>query len=701
MICENLRHFRFIMQRFSRYPDGSVDTETISSTEDKGDALVHGRARIKIWSICHRGESYSFPTNMYDPKYPTMDEYIQYLKPYALNPAIEKVFHNANYDLNVFFTSTNAKIWKKFWDTMIGAWMANVALEKGLKSRAPLYGRSLGSLYLSKKMEKEGFSAVSMELLEQVAKYAEEDVITTDELFQMQKFGFVERRKKIPHIDAKGRIVWVKNHMPTGKLVIEGESLTKFKRDWIDMQEIPYLRATMRAERRGFPLNMPRLLIKREQCRSDREKIMRDLYQAAGEKINLNAPQQIVKKIFEPHNIECPFRTKTGKVQLDAAALFKMRNLHPLVAKLEKYRKLEKLQSVYLGDPLHHKKPSWGLEHYVAKDGRIRCTMNTIGAVTGRTSAQEPNLTQIPSRQDIYGIKDLFEPPKGKVLICLDYAQLEIRIMAILCKDPLMLKILNDPKGDIHQNTADRFSVDRSPTAKQLNFLMLYGGGAYMLSEKLTVEGVPTSKTEAGAYIDTYNDVYYRVHQYREELLEEHKTKGYVRLLTGRRRHLTDLDWNDNFSVHKAETTLSNNVVQGSGQDMLKASIIRCDPFCPNIDAELPKRMSLPISHRLLLQHYARKVEKVRKLLTLAKAEWILQVHDEVIYFADKHAAEEVSNTLADVMTWRHFFPATTDYTVPLVAEGGVGYNWRQAKNDKEKNGPVQLFHVSAGFDKH
>jgi DNA polymerase I-like protein with 3'-5' exonuclease and polymerase domains len=209
----------------------------------------------------------------------------------------------------------------------------------------------------------------------------------------------------------------------------------------------------------------------------------------------------------------------------------------------------------------------------------------------------------------------------------------------------------------------------------------LYGGGDYMLAEKLTTEGVPTSKTEARAYIDTYNKVYYRVRQFRKELLEHHEKHGYVKLLTGRRRHLADVDWSDHFQVHKAETTLSNNVVQGSGQDMLKASIIRCDPYCPNVDAVLPQRMNMPFQHRLMLRDYARKVEKLRALFKLAKAEWIIQVHDEVVYFVDYHARDEVAHKLAEVMTWKHFFPATTSYNIPLVAEGGIGLSWKHAKS--------------------
>ena len=693
MLVENIKQARLVIKHLFSKPDVSCDTETVAAPgfDKKKDALVFGRARIKIFSMCHRGEAYSFPTNFFNPQYPTMAQYSELLKEGFASSTVIKVFHNFNYDGNVFFTSTTATKIVNFWDTMIGGWLANVDLEKGLKSRAPLYGRSLGSLFISKDMQKKGFTAVDMNTLEQVAVYAEEDVIVTDEMFQMQTIGYVNRRKSIPHISKSGALVNIPNRFPAGKILVDHEGpLTTFQRNWYRFHESPYLAATMRAERRGFPFSIKKNSENRDKCATAKDDCLKTLYQAAGQKINLNSSPQLVKHIFEPHGIETPFLTKKGKVSLNAAALFKMRASHPLVATLEKYRKLETLQKNYLGVPGNPSKN--GLEHYVAADGRIHCTMNTIGAVTGRNSAQNPNLTQIPSRADIFGIKASFEAPKGKLLICIDYAQLEIRIMAILCKDPLMQKILRDPKGDIHQNTADRFSVDRSPTAKQLNFLMLYGGGAYMLAEKLTLEGVPTTKTEAGAYIATYDDVYYRVRQYRKELLEHHKEHGFVNLLTGRQRYLGNIDWDDQYSVHKAETTLSNNVVQGSGQDMLKSSIIRCDPYCINVDSALPKHITMPFSHRIILREYAAKVEKLRAFFKKTQTQWILQVHDEVIYFVDKYAYAEVIHALADVMTWRHFFPATTDYNLPLVAEGGVGQTWLEAKSKKP------MYHVTAGF---
>lgn len=275
---------------------------------------------------------------------------------------------------------------------------------------------------------------------------------------------------------------------------------------------------------------------------------------------------------------------------------------------------------------------------------------------------------------------------RKKTLIVFDYQQLEIRVMALLSKDPAMHKILTDPKGDIHQNTSEEFGVDRDPTSKQINFLFLFGGREYALAEKLTTEGVPTTSDTASAYLVRYDEVYYRVHEFRKELIGYHKKHGFIRLLTGRRRWLDNVNWSNSWEEHKAETTLANNCIQGSGQDLLKASIIRNDPNNINVDRAALNRLVInDKTHKALLKDYAHKIEKYRRIYRLGHLEWLLQVHDETINACDFEAAEEIAHKIGEVMTWRHFMPAITDYSIPLVVEGGIGYSWGQCKNKKER----------------
>lgn len=270
---------------------------------------------------------------------------------------------------------------------------------------------------------------------------------------------------------------------------------------------------------------------------------------------------------------------------------------------------------------------------------------------------------------------------KGQSLICLDYAQLELRVATLFHQDPAMTRILCDPKGDLHTHTAKEFAVDRDPTAKQINFLLVYGGGAYMLGKKLTTEGVTTSQEAAYTLIQTYDHVYAKVRPWRKALLEEHRENGFIRLWTKRKRALLDIDWDDKNSVHKAETTLANNSVQGSGQDFLKAAIIRSDPLAINPDKAVLARMMLKPLHKAYIQDTARKLEKYRRILTLAKTQWLLQVHDESLWRCATSASIEVGQILAEIMTWRHYFPSIRPYTVPLVADGGIADNWKDAKS--------------------
>jgi DNA polymerase I-like protein with 3'-5' exonuclease and polymerase domains len=304
-----------------------------------------------------------------------------------------------------------------------------------------------------------------------------------------------------------------------------------------------------------------------------------------------------------------------------------------------------------------------------------------------------PNLTQIPAAKDQYGIKKCFTAGKGQSLICLDFAQLELRIGTMYHQDPVMMKVLRDPKGDLHQVTADQFNVPRDPLSKNINFLFQFGGNAYALAELMCAAGIPTTPEAAEPLRKRYDEVYAGVSPWRKSLLREHSHNGFVRLLTGRKRHLLrGINWEDKWALHKAETTLSNNVVQGAGQDFLKATIIRADYNCINVDRCVAE--TLPDTrHRHLLKDYARLIERKRKELKLAKVHWLLQVHDEALWVCDESAEEEVLYILAQIMVLRHFFPMIKPFCVPLVTEGGVAKNWKDAKSKECK------LRIKYGFD--
>ena len=216
-------------------------------------------------------------------------------------------------------------------------------------------------------------------------------------------------------------------------------------------------------------------------------------------------------------------------------------------------------------------------------------------------------------------------------LIVIDFSQMELRVMCLYARDPLMSSILRDPKGDIHQKTADEFGVERNPAAKNLNFLLIYGGQEYMLSQELTFRGTPTDVHTAKAYIDRFAQVYQAIPVRRHLWVDEVKQRGFIYYITGRRRTFRNLNWENRRTEHKVETVAANNAVQGAAQDFLKAAIVRADPCCINPDRELPKRVVLPRLHSLWLRDTAKQVDRVRKKMLLSKTDWLLQVHDEMM----------------------------------------------------------------------
>lgn len=702
MLVETVQHGRLVFKQLQQLwaktgrKYGVIDTETRAIRPfPKDDALTIGRACVRIWSLCYNGASYAFLTSDFSSRYPTMREWGELLLPFFSDPTITWVAHNWNYDANVFFFDANIETPACIFDTMLGAWAAAEFQPKGLKDRAPLFGRSLRET-----------KTVDFSDKEELAEYAEQDVVVTEELYCAQVFGKVVRPLRTLTVDPFGRTTQSRNPFFQGPFCPEYQHLSPFKQAWVRFLEIPVLRSTIRAERKGFPLDLNELRKIRVEVLKEKHDVLKQMFQAAGSRFNPNSGRDLAR-IVDILGIDYPFKTKKGAPSFTAENLGKVENSHPFFRLLMTYKGLEKLTSVYIGsEPCSIGYTNdCGVERWInSRTGAVHATAGTIEAVTGRGSSSRPNLQQIPSRKDRFGIRKIFTAnPIGQVVVpkfrlhrslcVLDYSQLELRIMALLSKDPAMTKILSDPKGDIHQHTADEFGVPRDPQAKNLNFLLLYGGQEYMLARELSRFGVPTSEATANQYKLKHWEVYPRVKEKREEWCAEHQRNGYIKLFFGRTRTLDDADWSSDYSTHRAETRLANNAVQGTGQDCLKASIVRADFLAINPDREFPKRVQVPKLHRAYLADRAQLLEKHRKVLRRGDCRYLLQVHDEVIFSCVPSAAEECVKILADIMTWFHYFPPQSKYTVPLVAEGGVGPNWKAAKAKDA------LYHVKTGFD--
>ena len=671
MLVKTLDHGKRVLLSLSTVKWLAQDTETEPKKEwvgDKESTLIHHRHRIKIFSICYKGAAYSFPTNLVEPTYPSIYDWAGIFNDYfeRINPKVISVFHNAKYDITVF-RDQGWKPFKNIWDTAISSWMANANEDKGLKARAPFYGRFIRDT-----------KTINFNDLAELSAYAEGDVVVTDEIYQMHRYGIIRRPKVIECVkDKLGNLEKTDNHVGTFELTVQTEKLTAFERTFLRSQEFPVLRSTIDAIHNGVPLDLSRLYAIRTPMLLDLATSKKAIFRMAGKVINLNSTAQKVE-VLQSLGVQISKRSrKTGKFSADYESMLGMSGQHPIIAEMINYSKISKLESVYLGKE--------GFEYYYNKKTKcIHPSLNTVGAVTGRFSSSNPNCQNVPSRNDRYSIKSCFTAPEGQLFICLDFSQVELRIMAILSQDPLMTKVLNDPKGDIHTTTHQQLGVPRDPVAKQCNFLLIFGGGAVALNQRLRLEGHNSSEAECQAFIDKFDSTYFRVRAFREEAFDFHRRNGFIYLLTGRKRVIENLDSSNRYLRHRAETQLANNVVQGSAQDLMKAVIVRADYRRPNFDKVLPTILKMGKEHVAVLQQQATKVERYRSMFKKANVLWRLQVHDEVLYTAHKADAVEVGHAIADIMTFRHYFEPKWEMSVRIRGDGGVGDTWNAAKKPKD-----------------
>ena len=397
--------------------------------------------------------------------------------------------------------------------------------------------------------------------------------------------------------------------------------------------ELPLVPVLARMEQVGFALDIGRLTEFGASLTQKIEELTRSIFQAAGEEFNINSTQQLGGVLFEKLGLKAMKKTKTG-YSTDIEVLEKLRHQHPIVENIIDYRKLTKLKSTYVD----------GLTKVVGADGRIHSTFQQMITATGRLSSTEPNLQNIPVRQELgTEIRRCFVPKPGCVLIDADYSQIELRILAHIADDPIMKEAFLSGE-DIHTVTASQvFGVpvefvthEMRSHAKAVNFGIVYGISAFSLSEDIHV-----APKEAQGYIDAYLEKYAGVASYMESIKEKAKTDGFVTTLLGRRRYLPELK-SKNFNMRSfGERVALNTPIQGTAADVIKAAMVA-------VDARLRRENS--------------------------KARLLLQVHDELIIEAPAQEAEAIKALLQEEMEGA--FPLS----VRLQADVSQGENWYDAK---------------------
>lgn len=357
------------------------------------------------------------------------------------------------------------------------------------------------------------------------------------------------------------------------------------------------------------------------------------VYELAGEVFNLNSPKQLGVILFEKIGLPVVKKTKTG-YSTDVEVLEKLSKKHEIADYILKYRSLNKLISTYLD----------GILEYIMDDGRVRTSFKQMITATGRLSSIDPNLQNIPIRsEEGKNIRKVFVADKNKVFIDADYSQIELRVLAHLSKDSVMIESFKNDL-DIHYKTAsevfgvpiDEVTDNQRRSAKAVNFGIVYGISDYGLSKDLNI-----TRNEARQYIDGYLNTYPSIKNYMEQIVNKAKKDGFVTTILDRKRYIPEIN-SKNFNIRSfGERIALNTPIQGSAADIIKLAMIK-------------------VYERL-------KIEKVN-------AKLILQIHDELIVECEESEKETVKKILKNSME------NVYKLDLPLKVDICEGRNWYESK---------------------
>lgn len=405
-------------------------------------------------------------------------------------------------------------------------------------------------------------------------------------------------------------------------------------RSLYDDVEMPLVRVLARMEDVGIAVDVEALRELNRRFVAESETLRGEIVALAGRDFNVNSTPQLREVLFDELGLTPQKKTKTG-FSTDAATLEKLRDEHPIIEKLLRYREVEKLRSTY-GE---------GLLSEVRADGRIHATFNQTVARTGRLSSDAPNLHNIPVRSaDGRLFRDVFVPSPGWKFIVADYNQIELRCIAHLSGDPGLLDAFNS-KTDIHNQTAarvfgvepDEVTTEMRAKSKMVSYGLAYGMEAFGLGQRL---GIPTS--EAQGILNAYFAAFPNVHDYMERTVAEARERGYTETLFGRRRQIPELSSTIRSVRQAGERQAMNAGIQGLAADIFKVALVQLDRHLDEANTD---------------------------------GRVVLQVHDEVVVEVPPQDLDRVERIVEDTMT------SAFRMDVPLVVNISVGDSWGAAKS--------------------
>lgn len=524
------------------------------------------------------------------------------LKPLLEDPARLKVGQNLKYDRNVLLNH-GIELQGIAYDTMLESYVLNsTASRHDMDSLARRYLNVETISFediAGKGVKQLTFNQIE---LEQAAPYAAEDADITLRLHQA---------------------LW-------GKLSAEPGLAKVFSEI-----ELPLLPVLARMERLGTTIE-PKLLYQQSQEIEVRlAELEKQAHELAGQEFNLSSPKQLGEILFTKLGLPIIKKTPKGAPSTAEEVLAELAETYELPRLLMEHRGLAKLKSTYTDKLPLMIKP---------QTGRVHTSYHQAVAATGRLSSTDPNLQNIPVRNEQgRRIRQAFIPCAGYKLVAADYSQIELRIMAHLSGDKGLLTAFAEGK-DIHKATAaevfgvalDAVTSDMRRSAKAINFGLIYGMSAFGLAKQLGI-----GRAEAQKYMDLYFERYPGVLEYMERTRQQAEAQGYVETLFGRRLYLPDIKSRNAGLRKAAERAAINAPMQGTAADIIKRAMINVDDWIRGIEDE---------SIRMLMQ-----------------------VHDELVFEIREEKLEECIAIIKDKMS------AAAELHVPLVVEAGTGDNWDQA----------------------
>ncbi len=400
--------------------------------------------------------------------------------------------------------------------------------------------------------------------------------------------------------------------------------------------ERPLIRVLAEMEAAGIRVDPDELKRQSEKLSERLTSLVKEIHDEAGGEFNIDSPIQLRKILFEQLKLPVLKRTKTG-ASTDQDVLERLAPLHTLPARIIEHRQLSKLKGTYL-DALP--------EMVDAETGRIHCSFNQVVAATGRLSSSDPNLQNIPIRtEEGRRVRRAFLASPGNKLLCADYSQIELRMLAHFSQDPALQAAFREGT-DIHTAVASEiFGIaesavgsDKRRIAKAVNFGVIYGQSPFGLAAAL---GIP--QAEAARFIESYFGRYAGVDRYLTSILAESARTGYARTILGRRRPIEGIRTNAIYNSgpyrqrNLAERTAINSVIQGSAADLIKQAML-------NLSARFSREKS--------------------------PAKMLLQIHDELVFDVPTGEVEKVAKVVREEM--EH----ALEVDVPLVVDLSSGDNW-------------------------